>query len=210
MVCLGQSEWSTSLNFNVTYLRDFVFEEAESKGLSGGGIAGIVIACVVATAFIIGLILSIKGTAWLRTLFCCQNKTMDLPEKDIERSETGLQNADANGQQNGPIPIHPNHDNKQPMSIVDPELMNATSVLVQDMNQTGSAFLPRGATMSNDTQHPNASYQSNREATSDKPLLAGNGHYGSPKPSTATSSGLPNIHVDKRGAASEWKELDEG
>lgn len=78
------------------------------------------------------------------------------------------------------------------------------------MNQTGSAFLPRGATMSNDTQHPNASYQSNREATSDKPLLAGNGHYGSPKPSTATSSGLPNIHVDKRGAASEWKELDEG
>jgi len=97
MVCLGNSSWNTTLNITAAYLRDYVELEEESEGLSKGGVAGIVIACVVAFLFIVGLVISLKGTLWFKSLFsCCKNKTQSIPDEsprtnqDIERRETGL------------------------------------------------------------------------------------------------------------------------
>lgn len=77
MICLGDPVLNTTLNIQASYLRNWTEPvEDEMEGLSRGGIAGIVIACVVAFLFIVGLMISLKGTIWFKNLFsCCKNKT---------------------------------------------------------------------------------------------------------------------------------------
>jgi hypothetical protein len=74
MICLGNPVLDTTLTIKATYLRNWI-EPAGSgdEGLSKGGIAGIVIACIVGFLFIVGLIISLKGTTWFKGLCgkCC-------------------------------------------------------------------------------------------------------------------------------------------
>lgn len=77
MICLGNPVLNTTLSIQAAYLRNWTesVSEDEEEGLSRGGIAGIVIACVVAFLFIVGLLFSLKGTLWFKNkCSCCKNK----------------------------------------------------------------------------------------------------------------------------------------
>lgn len=81
-LCLGQPEWNITLELSATYLRNYTLpaisedDDSTPKRLSEGGIAGIVVACVVAFLFIVGLVFSLRGTLWFKNLWkCCRNKT---------------------------------------------------------------------------------------------------------------------------------------
>jgi hypothetical protein len=86
-----------------------------SNGLSGGGIAGIVIACIVVFLFVTGVLIRSKGLGWFvdiwRSIRCCKNRTQNLPDEsprqphDIDRRETGLAGGQADGQAHNPVSI---------------------------------------------------------------------------------------------------------
>jgi hypothetical protein len=90
MICLGNPVLNTTLSISAAFLRNWTapVEAESSKGLSSGGIAGIVIACFVVFFFVVGLFIC-KGKEF------CKNKTQSLPDEsprtgDLERRETGL------------------------------------------------------------------------------------------------------------------------
>ncbi len=94
---------NATLNITARFLNVIDVEE-ESSGLSGGGIAGIVIACIVVFLFSVGMLIKYKGLSWIiNALKCCKNKTQDFPDEsprqphDIERKETGLAGNQADG-----------------------------------------------------------------------------------------------------------------
>ncbi len=95
MVCQGDASWTTVLNITAAYVRNYTMptmDTSDSK-LQDGAIAGIVIACIVAVLFILGLGYSLKGTLWFKSI--CKNRTHSVPdesprEKDLERKETGI------------------------------------------------------------------------------------------------------------------------
>ena len=105
MLCQDATDYNVSLSISAAYLADYVmpptpyvnetFTGASNGGLSQGGIAGIVIGSVVGAVFLVGLLVSLKGTQWVRNI--CKNKTQNLQEEsprfgqsDLERKETGL------------------------------------------------------------------------------------------------------------------------
>lgn len=98
LVCLGDPSWNTKLSITAAFLRNYTepVSDSEEETLSKGGIAGIVIACVVGFLFIVGLLISQRNVAWFKNLFkCCKNKTHNVADdsprdKDLERRETGL------------------------------------------------------------------------------------------------------------------------
>lgn len=152
--------------------------EDKSKGLSKGGIAGIVIASVVVFLFAVGLYVC-KGKEW-----CFKNKTQSLPDEsprtgDLERRETGLAASNEiahqpSNQVSGQV--SPSKDlTRQPLSgLLDHDVLGNSGN--PDLNATG--------------QH----------------LLSGKqSHESGPDHSAGL---LPNIIVNKEGAAKEWNALD--
>ena len=102
MMCQGDITENITLTITAVFYSnyslpvDMTSSSSGSAPLSPGGIAGIVIACVVVCLFIVGLLVSLKGTIWCKNQFkCCKNQTQSIPEesprdKDLERRETGL------------------------------------------------------------------------------------------------------------------------
>lgn len=144
---------NATLNITARFLNVIEIEE-ESSGISGGGIAGIVIACIIVFLFGLGMLIKIKGVTWIiNTMKCCKNKTQNLPDEsprnphDIDRRETGLAGNQADGQAHNPVNIQPNSsgkDNRHPNGpLIDPDLMSATSAPFQgqDLNSTGQHLL---------------------------------------------------------------------
>jgi hypothetical protein len=128
MLCNGQAsvDTNTSLVLWAIYVKEYIAPGADDgsdddEGLTSEGVAGIVVACVVAFLFLVGLFFSLKGTQWFQTTFkCrfCKNKTSNLPgnneqsrNEDIERRETGLA-----GSAGDPI----SHQPSNPVSIQPP------------------------------------------------------------------------------------------
>ena len=191
MKCLGNPVLNTTLTISGAYLRNWTEPASdEEEGLSRGGIAGIVIACVVAFLFIVGLIISLKGTLWFQSLCkCCKNKTQSIPDEspragDIERRETGLAGGnDIAHQPSNQVSIQPSPNKdltRQPLSgLLDPELLGSSSAggFNNDLNATGQNLLSNGK----------------------------QSHEGGPGQGT---SELPNIHKNKAAAAKEWNNLD--
>lgn len=112
----------------------------DSKGgLSGGGIAGIVIACIIVFIFVLSILIRTKGLSWFvdafRSIRCCKNRTQNLPDdsprvpNDIDRRETGLAGNQADGQAHNPVSIQPNDNGKRAPNgpLIDHDLMSATS-----------------------------------------------------------------------------------
>lgn len=145
-MCLGTPVLDTKLTISAAYLRNWtepVIAE-EEEGLSKGGIAGIVIACIVVFLFIVGL-LGFKGSAWFGK--CCKNKTQSLPDEsprsgDIERKETGLAGAVEIAHQpsnQGSGIVSPSKDlTRQPLSgLLDHDLGSSGP----DLNATGQHLL---------------------------------------------------------------------
>jgi hypothetical protein len=96
MICLGNPVLNTTLTIGAAYLRDWteLMSNEDEEGLTRGGIAGIVIACVVAFLFIVGLTFSLKGTVcWKKMCSCFKNKISTpghSPRDNKERIETGI------------------------------------------------------------------------------------------------------------------------
>jgi hypothetical protein len=92
LYCSGAVQRNLTLTLSAQYLYAVIVEEQE-EGLSGGGIAGIVIACIIVVIVAVGILLSQKGVGGLR---CCKNRTQQIPDdsprapNDIDRRETGL------------------------------------------------------------------------------------------------------------------------
>ena len=84
LYCAGSVEKNITIIVTAKYL---YFVDNISEGLSGGGIAGIVIACIIVLVVGLGILISQKGVGGLR---CCKNKTQQIPEnsprvpKDID------------------------------------------------------------------------------------------------------------------------------
>jgi hypothetical protein len=145
--CVGPVERNITLSVTAQYLYSVAEEEAE-EGLSGGGIAGIVIACIIVFVVAVGILVSQKGVGALR---CCKNKTQQIPDEsprvpnDIDRRETGLAgNPDHHA--HNPVSIQPSVSGKEGRSSNAPhadELMGATSAPFpgQDLNATGQHLL---------------------------------------------------------------------
>lgn len=207
MVCLGNAAWNTTLNITAMYLRNYTEPEVESSesGLSKGGIAGIVIACVVAFLFIVGLLISLKGTAGLKSLCkCCINKTQSLPDdsprQDIERKETGLAGEkEIAHQPSNQVSIQPSPAKdltRQPLSglLEDPLGNSAHGGFGHDLNATGQNLLGNAK-------------QSHESGPHGHPA-AGTTYNSGGSPSNSGAH-LPNINVDKVPAAKEWAHLDQ-
>ena len=199
LYCSGDVSRNLTLTVTAQYLYSVVVEE-EEQGLSGGGIAGIVIACIIVVVVAVGILISQKGVGGLR---CCKNKTQQIPDEsprapnDIDRRETGLA-GNPDHQAHNPVSIQPNVSGKEGRSsnapLVD-ELMGATSAPFpgQDLNSTGQHLL---------AQLKNQSHEYNTERNIGS--APGTGMPTSP----SAQGGLPNIHVDKKGAAQQWNALD--
>ena len=200
LYCSGSALRNLTLTLSAQYLYTVVVEEQE-EGLSGGGIAGIVIACIIVVVVAVGILLSQKGVGGLR---CCKNRTQQIPDdsprapNDIDRRETGLAGNPDNA--HNPVSIQPNSDGKVGRSsnapLVD-ELMGATSAPFpgQDLNSTGQHLL---------ASLKNQSHEYNTNADRNIGSAPGTGMPTSP----SAQGGLPNIHVDKKGAAQQWNALD--
>ena len=200
LYCSGSVLRNLTLTLSAQYLYTVVVEEQE-EGLSGGGIAGIVIACIIVVVVAVGILLSQKGVGGLR---CCKNRTQQIPDdsprapNDIDRRETGLAGNPDNA--HNPVSIQPNSDGKVGRSsnapLVD-ELMGATSAPFpgQDLNSTGQHLL---------ASLKNQSHEYNTNADRNIGSAPGTGMPTSP----SAQGGLPNIHVDKKGAAQQWNALD--
>jgi hypothetical protein len=198
MICLGSPVLKTTLTIQAAYLRNWtepVTDDGEG-GLTRGGIAGIVIACVVAFLFISGLAFSLKGTLCCKHLCCClRNKVgtpNDSPRPEKERVETGLAgsgNDNIAHQPSNQVSIQPSPNKgsdltRQPLSgLLDPESSSAG----HELNSTGQNLLSNGK-----KSHENA------------PKINNDSHH-------AQSQGglLPNINVNKEGAAQAWNALDQ-
>lgn len=181
MICLGNPVLNTTLSIQAAYLRNWTspVEEDGEESLSKGGIAGIVIACVVVFLFAVGLYVC-KGKEW-----CFKNKTQSLPDEsprtgDLERRETGLAASNEiahqpSNQASGLV--SPSKDlTRQPLSgLLDHDVLG-NSVNNPDLNATGHHLL------------------SGKQS-----------HEGGPDHSAGL---LPNIIVNKEGAAKEWNALD--
>jgi hypothetical protein len=178
-----------------------------TTGLSGGGIAGIVIACIVVVIFAIGYTIGTKNI-WekIKTWKCCKsNRTTNLDDSprqpnDIDRRETGLAGNQADGQAHNPVSIQPNDSSKRNNGpLIDPDLMSATSAPFpgQDLNSTGQHLLSQ-------LKHGTSDY--NTGAGNDRNIGSAPGT-GMPT-SPSAQGGLPNIHTDKKGAAQGWNALD--
>lgn len=205
MVCQGDASWNTVLNITAAFVRNYtapVSDSDDDSGLNQGAIAGIVIACIVAFLFIVGLVINLKGTLWFKNLLsCCKNKTQSLPDEsprqqDIERRETGLAGEkDIAHQPSNQVSIQPSPAKdltRQPLSgpLSDLELLGSSSAngFGHDLNATGQNLLSNVKSHDNDGPHPgHTTYNSNQE-----------NHEGH----------LPNINVDRTGAAKEWNNLD--
>ena len=99
MFCPGNSTQNTTLTVTALYLYDVplpapaVVSAQEEEGLTGGGIAGIVIACIIVVIIAVSILVGVKGVGALR---CCKNKTQHIGDEsprapnDIDRRETGL------------------------------------------------------------------------------------------------------------------------
>jgi hypothetical protein len=145
MICLGSPVLNTTLSISAAFLRNWTAPVSadEEEGLSKGGIAGIVIACVVVFLFIVGLFVC-KGREWF-----WKNKTQSLPDEsprtgDLERRETGLAASNEiahqpSNQVSGQV--SPSKDlTRQPLSgLLDPDLLGNSSAGHHnpDLNATG-------------------------------------------------------------------------
>lgn len=187
LYCAGAVERNITVSLSAEYLYTVVVEE-QSEGISGGGIAGIVIACIIVVVVAVGILISQKGVGGLR---CCKNKTQQIPDEsprapnDIDRRETGLAgNPDHHA--HNPVSIQPNVSGKEGRSsnapLVD-ELMGATSAPFpgQDLNSTGQHLL---ATLKNQ------SHEYNTNADRNIGSAPGTGMPTSP----SAQGGLPSIH----------------
>lgn len=200
LYCSGAVQRNLTLTLSAQYLYAVIVEE-QVEGLSGGGIAGIVIACIIVVIVAVGILLSQKGVGGLR---CCKNRTQQIPDEsprapnDIDRRETGLAGNPDNA--HNPVQIQPNTDGKAGRSsnapLVD-ELMGATSAPFpgQDLNSTGQHLL---------ASLKNQSHEYNTNADRNIGSAPGTGMPTSP----SAQGGLPNIHVDKKGVAQQWNALD--
>lgn len=200
--------YNETLNITAYWVSDIEIDDA-SSGLSGGGIAGIVIACIVVFLFVMGILIRTKGLGWFveiwKSIRCCKNKTQNLDDSprqphDIDRRETGLAGGHADGQAHNPVSIQPNDNGKRPNGpLIDPDLMSATSAPFpgQDLNSTGQLLLSQ-------LKHGQSDY--NTSAAHDAHLGSGP-NTGMPT-SPSAQGGLPAIHTDKKGAAQGWNALD--
>jgi hypothetical protein len=130
LLCTGPSTSNTTFTVTAQYLYSIPVAEEFEEGISGGGIAGIVIACIVFVIIVVAVLVYFKGVGGLR---CCNNKTQQIPDEspraphDIDRRETGLAgNADHHA--HNPVSIQPNVSGKEGRSQAPlDELMGATS-----------------------------------------------------------------------------------
>jgi hypothetical protein len=181
--CAGPVSRNTTLTVTAQYLYTVVVDEV-SEGLSGGGIAGIVIACIIVFVVAVGILISYKGVGGLR---CCKNKTQQIPDEsprapnDIDRRETGL-HGNPDHHAHNPVSIQPSVGGKDRSSNAGhlDELMGATSAPFpgQDLNATGQHLL---------SNIKNKSHEYNTNADGSAP---GTGMPTSP----SAQGGLPNIH----------------
>lgn len=194
------------------FLRNYtmpVEEESEEEegGLRKEGIAGIVVASVVAFLFILGMIVSFKGWAWVKSFFkCCKNKTQSLPiesprNAELERRETGLAGSagEAIGHQppssSGSMLPSGSKDTLRVIPQAHDEILGAS--VGGDLNSTGQQLLSN-AKHSHEEGPPIVSYHSN-DASTDKPLLSG---------ATSAQGMLPNIHHDNAAAARGFNDAE--
>lgn len=178
-------------------------ETEEEEGLSGGGIAGIVIACIVVFLFIVGVLINKSAFAYISSLLkeckCCKKKISNLPDEsprapnDVDRRETGLAGGNLDHHGHNPVSIQPSVDgkggNRTSNAPLD-ELMGATSAPFpsSDLNSTGQHLL---ASLKNQSHEYNTNNDRNVGSA------PGTGMPTSP----SAQGGLPNIHQDKKGAA---------
>jgi len=112
MICLGNPVLNTTLSIQAAYLRDWTesVSEDEEEGLSRGGIAGIVIACVVAFLFIVGLLFSLKGTLWFKNkCSCCKNRIISPREATNAEQKENEPIATGNAGSSNDIKHQPEH-----------------------------------------------------------------------------------------------------
>ena len=101
MICLDRTDWFTTLSITALFKMNITTDQAftTDNSLSGGAIAGIVIASVVVFFSLLAIYyITKKGPVSMRQALirCCKNKTQSVPtdsprvQQDIERRETGL------------------------------------------------------------------------------------------------------------------------
>ena len=186
-MCTGPETRITTLTVTAQYLYSVpVPGDIIDEGLSGGGIAGIVIACIVFVIIVVAVLVYFKGVGGLR---CCKNKTQQIPDEsprapnDIDRRETGLAgNADHHAHNSVSIQPHVSGKDGRSQAPLD-ELMGATSAPFpgQDLNSTGQHLL---------ASLKNQSHEYNTNADRNIGSAPGTGMPTSP----SAQGGLPSIH----------------
>ena len=84
MICVEPSDWNTTLSVTALFQTNITTDQIVlvSSSLSGGAIAGIVIACVVVFFSLLAIyFISKKGPVSMREglMRCCRNKTQSVP-----------------------------------------------------------------------------------------------------------------------------------